>query len=111
LVPGSDRASAFFTYDPQRKRITLSVHVQPGAASSAIIGPHGNALKIRVAAPAVENKANTALVTFLSKALGVRSAHILIRHGGKGRRKVIDITDVPDDALAHIRSVIEEILR
>ena len=39
-------------------RITLTLHIQPGAKKSEIAGPHGDALKIRLAAPPVDGKAN-----------------------------------------------------
>jgi uncharacterized protein (TIGR00251 family) len=111
LASVSDPATTFYTHDPQRQRITLTVHVQPGAATSAIVGPHGDALKIRIAAPAIENKANAALLAFLAKTFGVRLANILIRRGSIGRRKVIAISGVGDELAAHIRSVLDSVLR
>jgi len=88
-----------FSYDVLRRSITLTVHVQPNARSSSIAGLHGDALKIRIAAPAVENKANAAMVDFLGGVLGIRTANMHIRRGNKGRRKTIDISDA-DEALA-----------
>jgi len=83
---------AWHRYDPEARRLTLSLHVQPGARNSALAGIHGDALKIRVAAPAVDNKANAALVEFLSELLAVPKSAIAIRHGATGRRKVVEIT-------------------
>jgi hypothetical protein len=70
--------------------------VQPGARKSAIAGIHGDALKIRIAAPAVDNKANAALVDFLSETLDVPRSAIAIRHGATGRRKVVEIAGGPE---------------
>jgi uncharacterized protein len=57
---------------------------------------HGDALKIRIAAPAVDNKANAALVDFLSTALGIGKSAITIRHGAATRRKIVEIAGGPE---------------
>jgi uncharacterized protein len=72
------------------------LHVQPNAKNSAFAGLHGDALKVRIAAPASENKANAALIDFLSGALAVAKSAIAIRHGATGRRKVVEIVGSPD---------------
>ncbi len=56
-----------------------------------MVGRHGEALKIRVAAPAVEDKANRALVAFLGQELEMASSRISILRGGRGRGKTIRI--------------------
>lgn len=78
-------------YDPSKDRIVLTVHVQPNARSSAVAGVHGEALKVRIAAPAVDNKANAALIEFFRDRLDLRASQIGIRHGTRGRRKQIEI--------------------
>lgn len=83
-------------YDPATRRLTLALHVQPGAKKSEITGLHGDALKVRIAAPAVENRANGALVEFLAEVLGVPKAAISIRQGATGRRKVVEIVGGPE---------------
>lgn len=87
-----NRDSTWCRYDAAAQKLTLSLHVQPGARKSAFAGIHGDALKIRIAAPAVDNKANAALVGFLSETLGVPKSVIAVRHGATGRRKVVEIT-------------------
>lgn len=57
-----------------------------------MVGLHGDALKIRIAAPAVDNKANAALIEFLSDVLDVPKSSLLIRHGATGRRKVVEVS-------------------
>ena len=84
-------SAAWHRYDAVARRLTLTLHVQPGARKSAIVGSHGDALKVRIAAPAVDNKANAALVGFLSEALDVPKSAVAIRHGATGRRKVVEI--------------------
>lgn len=86
-------------YEPQRNCLILTLHVQPGARRSEVSGIHGNALKLKVSAPPVENKANTALIAFLSKALGVQKTAITIRRGATGRRKAVEIAGGPELAV------------
>ena len=86
-------------FDPGAGRITLNVHVQPNARVSAIAGLHGDALKIRIAAPAVDNKANAALIDFLHRFLKLPPSLISIRRGTHGRRKVVEIAHA--DAAMH----------
>ena len=90
------RDSTWFSYNAGRRRLTLNLHVQPGARRSEIVGLHGSALKIKVAAPAVDNKANAALTEFLSETLGIPKSAVAISHGAAGRRKVVEITGGPE---------------
>ena len=90
------RDSIWLRYDAAARRLTLTLHVQPGAKRSGFSGIHGDALKIRIAAPATENKANAELVDFLAGLLGVPRSAIVIRHGATGRRKVVEITGGPE---------------
>ena len=83
-------------YDAAARRLSLTLHVQPNAKKSAVMGLHGDALKVKVAAPAVDNKANAALIDFLSEMLAVPKSSITIRHGTTGRRKFIEITGGPE---------------
>jgi uncharacterized protein (TIGR00251 family) len=84
-------SAAWHRYDAVARRLTLTLHVQPGARKSGIAGTHGDALKIRIAAPAVDNKANAALIGFLSDTLDIPISTITICHGATGRRKVVEI--------------------
>ena len=55
--------------------ISLTLHIQPGAKRTEFAGLHGDALKIRLAAPPVDGKANEALIKFIAETLGLaRSA-------------------------------------
>ena len=71
--------------------ITLEIHVQPGAKKNEIAGVHGDALKIRVAAPPAEGKANVALMEFLAEAFGVPKRNVAILRGESGRRKTLRV--------------------
>ena len=65
----------------------LHVHAQPGAKRTEVVGLHGEALKIRVAAPALEDRANEALVAFLAEAFGVPKRQVVLEQGPRGREK------------------------
>ena len=71
----------------------IAVHAQPGAKKSAVAGLHGDALKVRVAAPPVEGKANDALTAFVAKALGLPRRAVSIVKGESSREKLLLITD------------------
>lgn len=67
--------------------LLLSLHIQPGAKTTAIVGLHGEALKIRLAAPPVDGKANACLVAFLAERLGVPKSRIELVGGETSRAK------------------------
>lgn len=65
----------------------LTIHVQPKASRTECVGIHGDAIKIRVAAPPVDGRANEALVAFLAACLGLAPSGIEIVAGTSGRHK------------------------
>lgn len=82
--------------------ITLTLHVQPGAKRSGIAGLHGEALKIRLAAPPVEGRANEALLKFMAKLFDVPLRQVELKQGGQSRHKVVAIAGSrvePEDLL------------
>jgi uncharacterized protein (TIGR00251 family) len=71
--------------------ITLELHCQPGAKRTEVVGRHGSALKLRVAAPAVEGRANEALIAFLADSFGVPRRNVTLIRGDTGRAKTVRI--------------------
>jgi uncharacterized protein len=69
----------------------LRVHVVSNAKVDSVIGIHGGAIKIKVRAPAVEGKANVALVRFLADQLKLPRNAIVLKRGDKSRDKTIQI--------------------
>jgi hypothetical protein len=67
------------------------VYVQPRAKRTEIAGRHGTDLKIRVAAPPVEQAANEALLAFIVSRLGVRQRDVRLVAGVTSRHKVLEI--------------------
>lgn len=65
----------------------LELHVQPGASRSEFAGEHGGRIKVRLAAPPVEGRANDALVEFLAAYFQVPRRNVRITAGLRSRRK------------------------
>lgn len=65
----------------------LNIRVQPGAKKSEICGVAESSLRVRLAAPAVENKANQALMEFMAKKLGLKKNKVSLASGEKSRQK------------------------
>ncbi len=74
--------------------VLFEVRVQPRASRSEVAGTHGEAIKVRVAAPPVEGAANAELVAFLAKQLGVSKSAVKIVRGEQGRRKVVEVEGI-----------------
>jgi len=72
--------------------LTLTLHVQPGAKRTEVAGLHGEAIKIRLAAPPVEGRANEALLRFIAESFGVPLRQVELKQGGQSRHKVVAIT-------------------
>ena len=77
----------------------LHIRVTPNARQSAIQGweahaLHGRVLRVRIAAPPAEGKANLEVVAFVAKSLGLGKSHILLEKGSTSREKTLL---VPDD--------------
>jgi uncharacterized protein len=70
---------------------TIRVHVIPNAKIDKVVGQHGEAIKIKQRAPAVEGKANAALRRFLAEKLSIPQRAIVLDHGETSRDKVIRI--------------------
>jgi uncharacterized protein (TIGR00251 family) len=77
--------------------VRFSVRVQPRAARSEVVGAHGDALRIRVAAPPVEGAANSELVSFLAKRFGVPKSAVQVVRGARGREKLVEVQGISED--------------
>ena len=74
--------------------VFFSVRVQPRASKDEIAGELGGALKVRLRAPAVEDRANEALVEFLAELLKTSRSAVRILNGERSRTKRIEIRGV-----------------
>jgi uncharacterized protein (TIGR00251 family) len=84
--------------------LMLNLHIQPGAKRSELVGLHGDALKIRLAAPPVEGKANAALIAFLADLLGVPKAAVSLEAGASSRRKRVRVDGASAQAVEALRA-------
>jgi uncharacterized protein len=71
--------------------LILDLHVQPGASRTEFAGKYGERIKVRLAAPAHEGKANAALIEFLADYYGVPRRNVRITAGLKSRLKRVVI--------------------
>ena len=84
------------------RQTTLTLHVQPGAKKTEVAGVHGDALKIRLAAPPVDGKANAALIAFVADRLGLAKSAVSLKSGQTSRRKVLEVTAAPADTVERL---------
>jgi uncharacterized protein (TIGR00251 family) len=74
------------------------VHVQPRAKRTEVAGRHGDAIKVRLAAPPVDGAANDELVRFLAEALGVPRRAVHLTAGLTSRRKTVEVEGLTSEA-------------
>jgi uncharacterized protein len=79
--------------------VRVSVHVQPRATRSEIVGLHGAALKVRLQAPPVDGAANEALVVLLADRLGVARRAVKVVAGASSRAKTVEVEGTTEDAV------------
>ena len=71
--------------------VLLQLSVMPNAKRTEVDGLHDGALRVRLAAPPIDGRANEALVAWLAKALGVPRRDVELLRGESGRRKQVAI--------------------
>jgi len=88
-------------YHWQGTELVLNVLVQPNGIKDQIVGVHAGALKIKVTAPALQNKANQHLCRFIAKVCRVSKTKVRLESGHHQRNKRIRIqlneTRLPPD--------------
>jgi uncharacterized protein len=77
----------------------LRVHVVPNAKSDCVVGEHGGAIKIKLRSPAVEGKANAALVRFLADQMKLPRHAIMLQSGQRSRDKLIQIIGLSEEEM------------
>ena len=79
--------------------VVLHVHVQPRAGRTAVVGKHGNAVKLRIAAPPVDDRANEAAGELLAQVFGIKPSAVQLVAGGRSRIKRFRLTGVDSDTI------------
>lgn len=72
-------------------RWVIAVRAQPGARRTEAVGEHDGALKVRVAAPPIEGRANTELLRWIADRLGVALREVELAAGASGRNKRVRV--------------------
>jgi uncharacterized protein (TIGR00251 family) len=80
----------------------VRLRVVPNARKSEVVGVHGDAIKVKIAAPALDGRANEALLEFLAAKLGVAQRAVALVSGEKSRDKTLAV-DGFDEAAARTR--------
>jgi len=99
----------FFTDHPDG--LLIDVRVQPKSSKNAIVGVHGEALKIKLNAPPVDGKANKALVQLVAKALHCPKSAVEIISGQASRNKRLLIRITKDADFEFRRESFKAILK
>lgn len=84
--------------------LVLTLHIQPGAKQTAFAGLHGEAMKIRLAAPPVDGKANAALCAFLADFCGVPKSAVTLLSGETSRAKRVRLAGAMPAAIHRLRA-------
>jgi hypothetical protein len=71
--------------------LVLALHVQPRARADAVVGVHGDRIKVRLAAAPVDGAANAALLRFLAAEFGVTRSEVRLIAGASARAKTVRI--------------------
>jgi uncharacterized protein (TIGR00251 family) len=93
----SDVSDLFHVHDGY---VVVDLHVQPRAGRTAVVGRHGAALKVRIAAPPADGRANDATCALLAKTLGVAPTAVSLVSGASSRSKRVRIDGVEGEAVA-----------
>jgi len=82
--------------------VVLRIHVQPGAGRTAIVGRHGDALKVRVAAPPSGGRANEACADLVAEILGIKSSQVTLSGGESSRQKKLTVSGIEPDEVSRL---------
>jgi len=72
----------------------LRLRVAPGSARAEVVGRHGEAWKVRVAAPAEAGRANDAVLRLLAEALSLPRASVTLVSGHGTRDKIVELAGI-----------------
>jgi len=88
--------------------VAIRVKVVPNASRDQIVGPLGDALKVKVAAPPEAGRANAAVVALMAEALGVPAKQVSVAAGQTQPHKVLAVSGV---TLAQVKERLSQFSR
>ncbi|MBI4847420.1 MAG: YggU family protein [Nitrospirae bacterium] len=80
----------------EKHELTLKIKVEPRSSRAGIVGPYGDALKVKLTAPPVEGKANKELINLLAKEYGIAKKDVEIISGESSKNKIVKLHGVRD---------------
>lgn len=95
---------SWYRYDEKSGCVTLVLYIQPNARTTEVAGLHGDALKIKVGAPALDDKANRKLIDFLHQWFKLPILDITLKQGARSRRKVVELRNAGPAVMATLIS-------
>jgi uncharacterized protein (TIGR00251 family) len=95
----------------EKNEILLKVHVSPNSNRNEMSGMHGDAVNVRISAPAVDGKANAALTDFVAEYFGLKKKQAQIKSGEKSRNKTLRLIYGDEKQKEKITSAIEVIIK
>jgi uncharacterized protein len=88
--------------------VVVAIHVQPRAGRTAVVGRHGDALKVRVAAPPVDDRANDATIALVAEILDVPAGDVQIASGNRSRLKRVRVNGIDHEtAVERVETALE----
>ncbi len=81
-----------------KKELTIKIKVEPRSSKSGIVGPYGDAFKVKLTSPPVEGKANKELIEVLAKAFGIAKKDVEIISGQSSKNKIVKLRSLPGKA-------------
>jgi uncharacterized protein (TIGR00251 family) len=90
------------------QKLLIDLYVQPGAKVSQICGLHGERLKLKISSPPVDGKANSEVIEFFSKILGLTKHDVKIVSGDKSRNKRVAVAVVSEEIISILRKLVNE---
>lgn len=82
--------------------VRINIRVQPRASRAEVGGVHGDALKVRVTAPAIEGAANAAVIELLAATFGVSRRAVTLVSGAGSRSKIVEIEGVDESLVTQV---------
>jgi uncharacterized protein (TIGR00251 family) len=89
-----DKSAELIEINEKNGTVTFKIRAQPRAAKTEMAGEYAGALKLRIAAPPVDGKANDEVIKFFSKLFDIPNRNVEIVSGDSSRDKIIRIHNV-----------------
>lgn len=90
--------------------LKLPIYATPAAKQTQAAGAHPYGLRVRVAAPPVDGKANTVLLQWVAKTFGVAKKNVQLLHGSSSRQKMLHITFASQSQLEAAQQHLNELM-